>query len=255
MTRMMMTTIVCVMVVMLMMMAPMTVTKMNWMMTTARTQMTPVMTSLVMTFSDDDDDSSDDFPCNMPTSDDDDDNSTDTTGSKADERSRPDGVPEDDTDNGLDNVEEPRSMGSTLTDNTNDTNDNRYNLRSSRDRPYSHCFDHQMDKPESSQSYEAGIQLFQDAVETIAESPTDVYKYIYGPVITQMSAMAGIKKHGQPAIDALLAEFGQLDDKNIFKPCDALVLSKEQKKQALRAINLIKEKHCGRLKGCMCADR
>jgi len=67
-----------------------------------------------------------------------------------------------------------------------------------------------MDDPESGQSYEAGIQLLQDAVEKIAESPTDTYKYICGHVMTQMSATAGIKKHGQPAVDALLAEFGQL---------------------------------------------
>jgi len=94
----------------------------------------------------------------------------------------------------------------------------------------------------------------QDAVETIAKLPTDVYKYICRHVMTQMSAMAGIKKHGQLAVDALLAELGQLDDKNVFEPCDASLLSREQKKQALCAVNLIKEKRCGRLKGRTCAD-
>jgi len=49
-------------------------------------------------------------------------------------------------------------------------------------------------------------------------------------------------------------EFGQLDDKNIFEPCNASSLTKEQKWQALWAVNLIKEKCCGRLKGRMCAD-
>jgi len=111
-----------------------------------------------------------------------------------------------------------------------------------------------MDEPESNQSYETRVQLLQDTVKTISESCTDAYKYMCGHVMTQMTATAGIKKHGQLAIDALLAEFGQLDDKNVFEPYDAFSLMKEQKRQALRAVNLIKEKRCGRLKGRTCAD-
>jgi len=34
--------------------------------------------------------------------------------------------------------------------------------------------------------------------------------------MTQMTATAGIKKHGQAAVDALLQEFCQLDSKNCF---------------------------------------
>jgi len=66
-------------------------------------------------------------------------------------------------------------------------------------------------------------------VENVAKSPNGAYKYICGHIMTQMTVMAGIKKHGQLAINVLLAEFGQLNDKNIFEACDASTLTKEQK--------------------------
>jgi hypothetical protein len=34
------------------------------------------------------------------------------------------------------------------------------------------------------------------------EFPNNIYKYIFGHVMTQMTATAGIKKHGQAAVDA-----------------------------------------------------
>jgi len=86
-----------------------------------------------------------------------------------------------------------------------------------------------MDEHKNYQSYEAGIQLLQDMMENIAESSNGAYKYVCGHIMTQMTATAGIKKHGQLAINVLLAEFGQLDDKNIFKAYDAPTLTKEQK--------------------------
>jgi len=56
------------------------------------------------------------------------------------------------------------------------------------------------------------------------------------------------------AINVLFSEFCQLDDKTVFDPMDAKLLSKEQKAAALHAINLIKEKRSGVLKGQTCAD-
>ncbi len=73
-------------------------------------------------------------------------------------------------------------------------------------------------------------------------------------MMTQMMASHGIKKHGQKAVDALFSEFCQLDDKTVFEPMDASKLTQAQKKAALRAINLIKEKRNGSLKGRTCAD-
>jgi hypothetical protein len=48
-------------------------------------------------------------------------------------------------------------------------------------------------------------------------------------IFTQMSARAGIQKHGQPAIDALIAEYVQLDQKGVFEVVYANTLSPEQK--------------------------
>lgn len=118
-----------------------------------------------------------------------------------------------------------------------------YNLRETRGRTYAHRFDHQAD-----------FQMLQHAAETLDEQPRNMFQYVYGYVMTQMTATTGIKKHGQPAIDALLAEFAQLDDKKVFKPMDARKLTTQQKCRALRAINLIKEKRSGVLKGRSVAD-
>ncbi len=46
-----------------------------------------------------------------------------------------------------------------------------------------------------------------------------------------------------------MAEFSQLEDLNVYEPLDPSKLTRAQKKAAFWAINLIKEKRCGRLKG------
>ena len=69
-----------------------------------------------------------------------------------------------------------------------------------------------------------------------------------------MSARAGIKKHGQPARDALTREFAQLDYKGAYELIRATDLTETQQTKALRIINLIKEKRNGHLKGRSVAD-
>ena len=76
----------------------------------------------------------------------------------------------------------------------------------------------------------------------------------FGITMTQMSAKAGLKKYGRKAEEALMAEFSQLEDLEVYEPLDPTQLDRAQKKSALRAINLIKEKRCGRLKGHTVAD-
>ena len=73
--------------------------------------------------------------------------------------------------------------------------------------------------------------------------------------MTQMSATKGIKIHVQKAINALMGEFQQLHDMNVFEGMEPTLLSARQKRSALRAINLIKEKRCGRMKGRSVANR
>ena len=84
---------------------------------------------------------------------------------------------------------------------------------------------------------------------TQAEQDTE-----FAITLTQMSANASLKRYGMKAEEALLAEFAQLEDLEVYEPLDPSKLTRAQRKSALRAINLIKEKRCGRLKGRTVAD-
>ena len=73
--------------------------------------------------------------------------------------------------------------------------------------------------------------------------------------MTQMTAKAGIKKHGDRAVAALIKELSQnLHEKDAIEGKQFSELSSEQRRDALRAIPLIKEKRNGTLKGRVCAD-
>jgi hypothetical protein len=134
-----------------------------------------------------------------------------------------------------------------------------HDLRPNRERSYGPRIDHSMDNPGSSQRY--GTQFVQqgemdgpslrDAVIDMNDNGSEqkVHEYITGFIFTQMTAKAGIKKHGQVAIDALYQEFLQLHDLEVFEAQDVRNLTKHQKRAALRAINVIKEKRCGKIKG------
>jgi hypothetical protein len=81
-----------------------------------------------------------------------------------------------------------------------------------------------------------------------------VVKCITGFIMSQMTAKAGIKKHGKVALDALYQEFLQLHDLGFLKGQQVDELTKEQKKGALRAISVVKEKRCGKIKGRTVVD-
>jgi hypothetical protein len=119
-----------------------------------------------------------------------------------------------------------------------------YHLRPSRERSYDHRLAHQMDDPATSKSYTNPTTLLQQSTSRV----------LTAFVLTQMSAAAGIKIYGQPAVDAILKEFCQLHDKGVFSPHHASSLTHEQRKGSLRAVNLIKEKRTGEIKGRTCAD-
>ena len=129
----------------------------------------------------------------------------------------------------------------------NDLGDNtvqegRYNLRPNRSREYSHRFDPQV--------YNVTNAHVPQPTRRLATVDQNVFDF----VLTQMTARAGIKKHGQAARDALTAEFAQLDHKGAYEPRHATSLTETQRNSALRIINLIKEKRNGRLKGRSVAD-
>ena len=71
---------------------------------------------------------------------------------------------------------------------------------------------------------------------------------------TQMSAKNGIKTYKERAVAAMLKEYKQLEDMAVFRPQDPKLLSKTQKRQALQAVNLIKEKRNGTINGRTCAE-
>ena len=118
-----------------------------------------------------------------------------------------------------------------LGDNT--TQKGRYNLRPSRSREYSHRFDPQV------------YNVTNVHASHTTRRPATMAQNVFGFVFTQMTARAGIKKHGQAAHDALTAEFTQLDYKGAYEPIHATSLTKTQQNSALRIINHIKEKRNG----------
>lgn len=69
-----------------------------------------------------------------------------------------------------------------------------------------------------------------------------------------MSAKAGIRKHGDLVRKVLMNEFFQLDDMSVFTSVLPKDLTPEQRKGALMAISVIKEKRDGSLKDRTCAD-
>jgi hypothetical protein len=129
----------------------------------------------------------------------------------------------------------------------------RYNLR--EQAPRGRTFADAIDEPHSGKSYYGPHQFLQNGIPDSKEAPpTTVEKFIFGFVMTQMSAKAGIKKHGRAAEEALMAEFAQLEELEVFEALRPDTLTRQQKAGALRAINLIKEKRDGRLKGRTVAD-
>ena len=78
-------------------------------------------------------------------------------------------------------------------------------------------------------------------------------------VLTQMSAKKGIKLYGHRAVAAMFKELKQLNDG--AKPGNPVViptcpdkLSSREKSEALEAVNLIKMKRDGNIKGRTCAN-
>ena len=78
-------------------------------------------------------------------------------------------------------------------------------------------------------------------------------------MFTQMNASRGIKEFGERAIAAIFKEYKQLNDgafagKPVVGEINPDTLTPEQKRKALDAVNLIKQKRCGKIKGRTCAN-
>jgi len=106
----------------------------------------------------------------------------------------------------------------------------RYNLRPGRECSYNHWLAVNMNQSHGTKSYDPHVQLLQLASNNLETCPGDMFSYIFGFMMMQMTASQGICKHGQKVVDALFSEFCQLDDKTVFDPMDAALLSKVQKR-------------------------
>ena len=124
-------------------------------------------------------------------------------------------------------------------------------------------FNNEFNNPSNTKSYSATphLQFFQQSMADMTSKPTEIqhhlsslHSHITTFMFTQMTDKAGIRKHGQKAVDALFKEFSQIDTKGVIKAIRASDLTHTQRKNALRAINLIKEKRNGVIKGRTCAD-
>jgi len=83
---------------------------------------------------------------------------------------------------------------------------------------------------------------------------SECYKIAVDVMFTQMSAGKGIKQFGERTIAAMFKEYNQLNDLTVFGRVTPDTLSQEHKDNALQAINLIKEKRNGIIKGRTIAD-
>ena len=86
------------------------------------------------------------------------------------------------------------------------------------------------------------------------QSSDECHRIAVNVMFAQMGAKKGIKLFGQRAVAAMFKEYNQLNDMSVFGKVDPDTLTQEQKKKALRAINLITEKRCGKIKGRAVAD-
>eukprot|EP00555_Chaetoceros_dichaeta_P000372 CAMPEP_0198279726 /NCGR_PEP_ID=MMETSP1447-20131203/67080_1 /TAXON_ID=420782 /ORGANISM="Chaetoceros dichaeta, Strain CCMP1751" /LENGTH=424 /DNA_ID=CAMNT_0043974931 /DNA_START=1086 /DNA_END=2357 /DNA_ORIENTATION=+ len=80
-----------------------------------------------------------------------------------------------------------------------------------------------------------------------------------GKLRKQMPATKGFKMYGKRAVAAIVKEFTQLNDgavpgKPVVGAVDASTLTRQEKMKAMPAVNLIKEKWDGVIKGRTCAD-
>ena len=80
------------------------------------------------------------------------------------------------------------------------------------------------------------------------------YNGRYSFAFTQMSAAEGLKRYGDKAAEALVKEWKQLHDLEVFEGYEFNKLTTAQRASALRLVQLIKEKRCGKIKGRTCAD-
>ena len=98
------------------------------------------------------------------------------------------------------------------------------------------------------------LNITQDKFSRFERIKISLFNTSVGICFNQMTAKKGIKFFGEKAIAAMFKEYKQLDDLTVLGRLNPEMVTLEQKRMALRAINLIKEKRCGMIKGRTCAN-
>ena len=98
------------------------------------------------------------------------------------------------------------------------------------------------------------LNVGQDAFAKFERVKTKLHSTAVGVCFNQMTASRGIKLHGAKAVAAMFKEYKQLDDLEVLGRLTPENLTHEEKRNALRAVNLIKIKRDGKVKGRACAD-
>ena len=98
------------------------------------------------------------------------------------------------------------------------------------------------------------LNIKQDDFTNFVKVKAGLYSPAVGICFNQMSASKGIKLYWAKAVAAMFKEYKQLEDFKVLGRINVESLSHDLKRRALRAINLIKLKRCGKMKGRTCAD-
>ena len=133
------------------------------------------------------------------------------------------------------------------TDDDNNAHGKRYTLRPSTNPTYN----------ETELSKNNFTLHISSADQLLPKKPTPLpweYNNRFNYAFNQMSAKEGLRKFGEKAAEALITEWRQLDEKNVFHGLYFKDTTVEQRKNALRLVQLIKQKRCGKIKGRTCAD-
>jgi hypothetical protein len=72
--------------------------------------------------------------------------------------------------------------------------------------------------------------------------------------LTQYNVKWGLEIYGQAASAAVMKEMKQLHDRKTIRPQASKDLTMKEKRKALTYLMFIKEKRCGTIKACGCAD-
>ncbi|GFH61250.1 hypothetical protein CTEN210_17726 [Chaetoceros tenuissimus] len=205
-------------------------------------------------------DESDDNESVQPQDDNNDESNTNDEGSISDNTDHAIDIDED--DNEVDDTDDiaAEAIGATIT--TDSANNNSSRPRRNTRAPERLTVSHSSQKEKT---YDATInephphgelQFTEiDVNQILSENDKEIlFDSALHVLFNQMSAKQGIKEFGEEAVAAMFKEYKQIDTLKVVGRFDKRKLTRELKRKALRAVNLIKKKRCGTIKGRTCTN-